>query len=314
MTRTASPKPKLPKFTVHDFNAMFPDEEACLDFILNSLYPEGVTCRKCQKVTKHHRLTNRKAYSCQVCGTHVYPLAGTIFAKSRTPLKSWFYAMYLLSSTRCGISAKQLERELGVTYKTAWRMFHQLRLLMAQDAVSLDGTVEMDETYIGGRRRGVSGRPSGKDKKVPVFGMVQRRTAAGGGRIVALKVPNAQADSLMPHVATHVLPATTIYTDEMHSYGRLGKMGYTHDRIAHSQEIYVDGDVHTNTIEGFWSLVKRGLGGVFHSVSAKHLQAYLDEYAFRYNHRDGDQPMFDAVTDQVSSTRFGRYGKYQPIG
>src|SRR5438309_837082 len=104
-------------FTIHQFNEMFPDEEACLDFILRTLYPDGVTCRTCERVTRHHRLTNRKAYSCQDCGTHVYPLAGTIFAKSRTPLKSWFYAMFLLSSTRCGISAKQLQREVGVTYK-----------------------------------------------------------------------------------------------------------------------------------------------------------------------------------------------------
>src|SRR5437016_11541197 len=152
MTRgNGNRKPKLPKFTVWDFNEMFPDDDACLDFILGSLYPDGVTCRKCQRVTKHHRLSERKAYSCQVCGTHVYPLAGTIFAKSSTPLKSWFYGLYLMASTRCGISAKQLERELGVTYKTAWRMFRQIRLLLALDpAEQFDGTVEADEAFFGG--------------------------------------------------------------------------------------------------------------------------------------------------------------------
>src|SRR5829696_8763341 len=112
--------PKL-RYTVHHFNRDFPDDDACLEFIRDTVYPDGVVCRSCEQVRPHARLTNRKAYSCAHCGTHVYPLAGTIFEKSTTPLKSWFYAMYLLASTRCGISAKQLERELGVTYKTAWR-------------------------------------------------------------------------------------------------------------------------------------------------------------------------------------------------
>src|SRR5438552_2094722 len=147
------------KFTVWDFNRLFPDDDACLDFILSGIYPDGVTCRKCQKVTKHHRLSTRKAYSCQVCGTHVYPLAGTIFAKSETPLKSWFYAMYLMASTRCGISAKQLERELGVTYKTAWRMFDQVRKLLDESTTArLRGVVEIDEALVGGKqRRGLKG-------------------------------------------------------------------------------------------------------------------------------------------------------------
>ena len=128
----------MKKLTVHQFNEMFPDEGTCLETVLSMVYPDGITCRKCQAVTKHHRLSDRKAYSCQYCGTQVYPLAGTIFEKSSTPLKSWFYAMYLMASTRTGISAKQLERELGVTYKTAWRMFKQIRSILGED-VSLEG-------------------------------------------------------------------------------------------------------------------------------------------------------------------------------
>ena len=118
------------KFTLSQSNEMFPDEGACLDLVVDILYPAGIQCRKCEEIKPHHRLTDRKAYSCQVCRTQVYPLAGTIFAKSNTPLKSWFYAMYLMASTRTGISAKQLERELGVTYTTALRMFRQIRDLM----------------------------------------------------------------------------------------------------------------------------------------------------------------------------------------
>ena len=147
----------MKKFTVHQFNQMFPDEDTCLDTVRDMLYPEGIVCRNCQDVTTHYRLKGRKAYSCQYCGSQVYPLAGTIFAKSSTPLRSWFYSMYLMASTRTGISAKQLERELGVTYKTAWRMFKEIRKLMNEDSGPLFGAVEVDETYVGGKRRGKRG-------------------------------------------------------------------------------------------------------------------------------------------------------------
>src|SRR4051794_6840345 len=124
---------KSAKYTINDFNRDYPDEESCLVAIVEMLYPPGIPCRTCDQVRAHAKLSNRRAWSCAHCGTHVYPLAGTIFAKSTTPLKSWFYAMFLMASTRCGISAKQLERELGVTYKTAWRMFTQIRKLMDED-------------------------------------------------------------------------------------------------------------------------------------------------------------------------------------
>jgi transposase len=320
MTSADKPrKPKPPKFTVHQFNAMFPTEEACLDFIRDSLYPDGITCRKCGGVTKHHRLERRKAYSCQECGTHVYPLAGTIFAKSSTPLKSWMYAMYLMSSTRCGISAKQLERELGVTYKTAWRMFNQLRKLLAEGDEVLFGTVEFDETRIGGierwkhasKRSPLKGRGTGE--KTIVAGAVQRRTETTPGKVIAQVVPDTAARTLLPAIKSRVLPASTVYTDDWRAYDSLGKRGYEHRRINHTQGVYVDGDVHTNTIEGFWSLVKSGLRGVYHSVGTAHLQSYLDEYAFRYNHRDDPSPMFMTIADQVPETRYGNYGTYHPM-
>ncbi len=138
-------------YTIRRFNEDFPNDDACLEFLLGMIYPtfpdEGVPCRACEQVRPHHRITGRKAWACDYCGTHVYPLAGTIFAKSPTPLKSWFYAMYLMASTRCGISAKQLERELGVTYKTAWRIFKQVRMLLEEEDGQLRGHVEIDETY-----------------------------------------------------------------------------------------------------------------------------------------------------------------------
>jgi transposase-like protein len=200
--------------------------------------------------------------------------------------------MYLMTSTRCGISAKQIERELGVTYKTAWRMAKEIRnSLMEQDKEPLSGTIEADETYIGGRRRGTKrGRPGVDSHKVPVFGMVERK-----GTVVAVTVPNVKKATLMPHVVERVIPASTVYTDELKSYNGLSQQGFKHDKVQHSEKVYVSGDVHVNTIEGFWSLVKRGIGGVYHAVSAKHLQGYLNEYSWRYNHRNGGRMMFEAL-------------------
>ena len=305
----------MKKLTIHQFNEMFPDENVCLETVLNMVYADGITCRKCQEVTKHHRLNNRKAYSCQFCGTQVYPLAGTIFEKSSTPLKSWFYAMYLMASTRTGISAKQLERELGVTYKTAWRMFKQIRSILNED-VDLGGLlVEVDETYIGGKaknmhkakRERLGGR--GTAGKQPVFGMVERK-----GKVITKVVPDVSRDSLLPNIREKVLPSSVVYSDEHSSYDPLKAMGYQHRRIHHGAKVYVVGDVHTNTIEGFWSLVKRGISGVNHAVSAKYLQGYFDSYGFRWNHRNDDEAMYGSMANRVSKVRYGSYGAYNPIG
>ncbi len=284
----------MQRYTVKTFDKQFPNDDACLGYIFQARWPEGVTCIKCEKVTKHFRIQGRKVFSCDLCGTHVSPTAGTIFHKSPTPLRSWFHAMFLMASTRCGISAKQLERELGVTYKTAWRMFHQIRKLMEEGGPTFTGPVEADETYIGGKRPGKRGR--GAAGKTPTFGMVQRE-----GSVMVKVVPNVRARTLLPIIWKNV-PAHeghTIYTDELASYGLLPKMGYDHKAIRHSTKVWVQGDVHTNTIEGFWSLLKRGLTGVYHSVSPQHLQAYLNEYSFRYNHRKDTDPMFQTLMDRV---------------
>ena len=129
----------MKKYTIRHFDAQFPNDDACLEWLKNNRWPDGITCPTCERVTKHHKVTGRPVYACDSCGHHVSPMAGTIMAKSSTPLRSWFYAMYLMASTRCGISAKQLERELGVTYKTAWRIFKQIRSMLAED-ISLEGS------------------------------------------------------------------------------------------------------------------------------------------------------------------------------
>jgi len=256
-------------------------------------------CSKCGVERKHYRVAGRTAYACDHCGNHIYPLAGTIFEKSTTSLRLWFHAMFLMGSTRCGVSAKQIQRETGVTYKTAWRMFKQIRTLMSEE-ISLEGDeVEMDETYVGPKRQRGSkrGRPAANDgKKTCVVGAVER-----GGKVIAIAATDASSKTLHGIAKEYILPDSIVYTDEWTGYNGLEKMnGYEHRRINHSAGVYVVGDIHTNTIEGFWSLVKRGIGGVYHSVSKKYLQTYLDEYSFRYNHRNEQRPMFISLLEQVS--------------
>jgi transposase len=293
--------PKHLRYTINDFNRQFPDNDACLEHLKEQRFPGGVTlCEKCGVERKHHRVTGRPAYACGHCGTMISPMAGTIFEKSSTSLHLWYYAMYLMASTRCGISAKQIQRETGVTYKTAWRMFKQIRSLLSEDTgMQLEGDhVEMDETYFGGKRKGYRGRPgSGDKKKSPIVGIAERRQ--GKGRVIAKATRSVNADTLTGMVKEYVLPETTIFTDDFSGYDRLKGHGFTHHRINHSAKIWVMGDIHTNTSEGFWSLVKRGIGGVYHQVSQKYLQTYLDEYTFRYNRRDQGNLIFTSILKRV---------------
>jgi len=304
------PKPSTAsesRLTLFEFMRRFPDDGVCLDILVSKLYPDGIHCPKCDRTTKHYRDKVGPSYTCGFCGRHEHPMVGTIFQDSATSLHLWFYGIYLMASTRCGISAKQLERELGVTYKTAWRMFKQIRSLLGPDDGLLNGTVELDEVYIGGEAKWKNqGRPLGEGRgtvgKQPVFGMAQRKSAkkARDGKIVAQVVPDATSRTLLPKVRGGVDPKATVYTDEWKSYDPLGRMGYQHSTVQHSQHIYVSGDVHTNTIEGFWSLLQRGISGVYHGVSGKHLQSYLDEYTFRYNHRDVEGwGMFGAMISRI---------------
>jgi transposase len=284
--------PKHLRYTRNQFDQDFPDDDACLEQIKEQRFPGGVAaCKKCKVDRKHYRVTGRTAYACDHCGNHIYPLAGTIFEKSSTSLRIWFQAMYLMGSTRCGISAKQIQRETGVTYKTAWRMFKQIRSLLSDPDTRLEGsTVEIDETGIGG----VTKRKNTPLKeKISVLGMVER-----GGRVVAMVVPDRKKMTMWPVIRQYVMPKSAVFTDDYASYEGLD-VEYNHRRINHSAGVYVMGDCHTQTIEGFWSLVKRGIGGVYHSVSAKYLQTYLNEYSFRYNHRTCGNLIFPLILERA---------------
>lgn len=278
-------KTKMTKFTLKHFQQVFPDDDTCLDYIRYKRFPERIHCPKCGKDSLFHHDRGKKSYSCDSCGYQISPTAGTIFHKSSTPLTIWFYVIYLMAQTRGGISAKQIERETGVTYKTAWRMCKQVRSVLFENGDPFSGEVEIDEAYFGGRKSGKRGR--GAEGKTPVVGMVERN-----GMLEVRKVENTTRKTIIPIVVSNVQQGAQIFTDEYPVYKCLPSFGFNHSTIQHSEQIYVMGNCHTNTIEGFWSLAKNGIKGVYHSVSSKYLQYYLDEYAFRYNHRKDTTPMF----------------------
>jgi transposase len=211
------------RYTFQQFEKDFPTDDACLEQIKEQRFPGGVTvCHKCQKPRKHYRVKGRTAYACETCGNHIYPPAGTIFEKSSTALRIWFHAMYLMGSTRCGISAKQIQLETGVTYKTAWRMFKQIRKLRAKSyrfGGEGSGGVEVDEMYHGGRRKNESGRMLGGDaaNKTMVMGVVERK----GGRIVARIAPRLTIPATNELLREYVLRKTMIFTDDAGAYNEL---------------------------------------------------------------------------------------------
>jgi transposase len=300
-------------YSLMEFMQEFPDDEACLNYLWRERYaPDGETayCPNCGVPRRFRRYQTKhqtQAWTCTSCSRKLYPTAGTIFHKSSTSLHLWFFAMYVMASTRCEVSAKQLERELGVTYKTAWRMFNKIRnKLMTQDSNKLSGEVEADETYVGGklregdarrlRAKGIQTRGPASKPRMSVFAAVER-----GGQVRAQVIPNSRADVLVGRVWQHVDPSATVYTDDFHAYAQLGSV-YKHRRINHSERVYVDGIVHTQTVEGFFSTFKNGVRGVYHSVSRKWLQGYLNEYAWRYNHRHDRVAQFRLLLKRAALT------------
>jgi transposase len=287
--------PPQQKYTTKQFLADFPDDDACLEYMMNKRFPSGIVlCVACGVKRKHYRVTGRTCYACPTCGNHVFPLAGTIFHDTRTPLTVWFFVIKLMTSTRVGISAKQIQRETGVTYKTAWRMMKQIRKLMAEKIV-LQGAIEIDDAQFGGSDSNKPAHLRG-NAKTAVLGIIERK-----GRVVTRVVPDTQKDTLLPIVGEVVYPKAMIYTDEAKALEGIRWMGqgHRHATVNHSKG-YRDGWAHTNTIDGFWSLVKRGIGGVYYQVGKEYLQSYLNEFAFRYNRRHVMHPMFNLLAERTT--------------
>ena len=274
--------------TVQDFFNKFSTDEACLAHLMMLRFGNPMYCPKCGAEGLFAKLKKLPAYACPTCGHHIHPMAGTPFERSRTPLQKWFYAMYLFTTSRHGVPAKELQRQLGVTYKTAWRMGHELRKYMAavDGDPPLGGHVEADETYMGGRRSGGK-RGRGAPGKTAVFGMVER-----GGDVMTRVVPNVRRATLERHILENIKGGTTVSTDELSSYAKIARFGYDHGTVNHSADQWVDGIHHVNSVEGFWSMLKRSIRGTHIHVSRKHLSKYLGEFEFRYNMRHVPEMMF----------------------
>jgi len=257
--------------TIQQFFQQFPDDDACLDYLMVLRYGEVLECPKCLKTGHFTRLKKLPAYACPWCGHHIHPMVGTPFHRSHVSLQKWFYAMYLFTTTRHGVPAKELQRQLGVSYPTAFRMAHKIRDYMGHldGKPPLTGHVEADETYIGGvvkggKKYGITGR--GANKTV-VFGILER-----GGELYTEVVPDASRKSLIPPIQRNCPPGTTISTDEWMPYRNLSKLGYDHHMVEHGRKEYARGSVHVNTLEAFWSMLKRSIRGTHIHVSPKYLR------------------------------------------
>jgi transposase-like protein len=292
------------QLSVVEFWREFPDDAACLDRLWRERYaPDGhhAHCPVCDRERKFHRTKSRASYTCDSCGKHVHPTKGTIFEKSTTSLQLWFYAMFLMASTRCGISAKQLERELGVTYKTAWRMFNKIRNELMNDEGDgpLTGNVEVDETGVHGKPRGpkMTKKEAAKwrTEQVAVLGMVER-----GGRLRLRVIEGRRGEPISQGVRANVNPSSILITDDLKSYKPLRAEYAGHKVINHSAGYYVRGDIYTNTIEGAFGNLKTGMRGAYKKVSRKWLQSYLDEYAWRYNARLEPLGMFEQLLHRAA--------------
>lgn len=291
-----------------EFKKKFPSEPKIVEYFCNIRYGEDFNCRHCGSTDIYATYDNRKM-QCPACKNTFSVFAGTIFEKSSTDLKKWFYAIHLFLNGKKGISALQLQREIGTTYKTAWRMLRQIRLAMGNkkkkgdkkdddhDDDFMQTVIEIDETYLGGKaeNKHMSERVAAKGifEKNIVLGMLERDK-----EVRAFVIDDAKRDTIMAKIHENVKKGSQIMTDEHKAYYWLYSQ-YQHQVVNHSKGQYKKGaDAHTNSIEGFWSTLKRGVYGIYHHVSKKHLQLYVNEFAFRYNNRK-NSGMFDLVLAQA---------------
>jgi len=281
--------------TLRQFQDRFPTEDSCLDHLFQVRYGSAFNCPKCDRPAKYSRVKARRSYQCNWCANQLYPTAGTPFDRTRTSLRDWFFVMFQFCASRNGVAAKEVERQLGVTYKTAWRMCHEIRKYMAaldsDDPLGGPGaTVEIDETIVGGSISGMGNGYMGN--KTIVVGMLER----DGGELVTQVVTRRTKYHMHALIKEHVLPGTTICTDEMGGYKDIDQKGYRHIKVNHNRGQYGSKDGGgVNGLEGFWAQLKRGINGTHVHVSGKHLPKYLGEFEYRYNMRKVPHLMLDRL-------------------
>lgn len=290
-----------------EFLQQFPTEEKVVEYFIKIRYPKGATCNHCGGIRVSKRTAKPRFFQCNDCNDSFSIFKGTIFEKTTTDLRKWMYAIHLFLNAKKGVSGLQLQREIGVTYKTAWRMLKQIRTAMGnkQNQKQFEAIIEMDETYVGGKpRKGNKHDDDDKDdhnkrgrgsKKTPVVGVLERN----GKRVHAkVALPNAEGKKLTGKQLLVILNEVckgdaTVMTDQFRAYNILKNSNFIHLKVDHSKE-FANGDIHSNSIESFWAILKRGVYGIYHQISVKYLQSYVDEFCFRYNNRD-ERKAFDLV-------------------
>ena len=286
-----------------EFTDYFCDEETCVKHFTDSRFRNGEYCPHCHH-DKIYLCANGKRYHCAKCKQDFTIRTKTVFGDSKLPLRKWYMAVYLLSTSGKGISSVQLAKQIGVTQKTGWFIDHRIRKAMKQNKGRLFGKIEADETFIGGlsknmhaKQRKAAIRGTGGTGKTPVFGMKSR-----AGEVRAQVVPSVGIVDLHREIKSNVAPGATLYTDGWVGYRGL-KAEFNHASVDHMAKQYVNGDCHTNGIESFWALFKRGYHGIYHHMSRKHLQRYVNEFTLRLNRRtESMQTIFSDVVQKISES------------